>query len=101
MYILNNKEKAFLITVAKRARADYLRKNRYTLLEDDIDMFDENIFISDVDVENDVAIKLDSNISAEKIENIFNDLNVLKSTKNLSYREKLVLFSYYSERKNR
>lgn len=101
MYILNNKEKAFLITVAKRASADYLRKNRYTLLEDDIDMFDENIFISDVDVENDVAIKLDSSICAEKIENIFNDLNVLKSTKNLSYREKLVLFSYYSERKNR
>lgn len=99
MYILNNKEKAFLITIAKRVRADYLRENKYTLLEDDIDMFDENVFVSDFNVEDDVAKKLDLNICAEEIEKLFTDLNVLKSAKNLSYREKLVLFSYYSEKK--
>lgn len=99
MYILNNKEKAFLITIAKRVRADYLRENKYTLLEDDIDMFDENVFVSDFNVEDDVAKKLDLNICAEEIEKLFTDLNVLKSAKNLSYREKLVLFSYYSEHK--
>lgn len=99
MYILNNKEKAFIITIAKRVRADYLRENKYTLLEDDIDMFDENAFVSDVDVEDDVAKKLDLSVCAEEIEKIFTNLNVLKSAKNLSCREKLVLFSYYSEHK--
>ncbi|MEE0866396.1 MAG: hypothetical protein U0L98_06360 [Clostridia bacterium] len=99
MYVLNNKEKAFIITIAKRVRADYLRKNKYTLLEDDIDLFDENIFVSDYNIEEDVAKKLDLNVCAEEIEKLFTDLNVLKSAKNLSYREKLVLFSYYSEHK--
>ena len=99
MYVLNNREKAFIITIAKRVRADYLRKNKYTLLEDDIDMFDENVFVSDYNVEEDVAKKLDLSVCAEEIEKIFTNLNVLKSAKNLSYREKLVLFSYYSEHK--
>ena len=48
-----------VITIAKRVRADYLRENKYTLLEDDIDMFDENVFVSDFNVEDDVAKKLD------------------------------------------
>ena len=99
MYVLNNKEKAFIITIAKRVRADYLRKNKYTLLEDDIDLFDENIFVSDYNIEEDVAKKLDLSVCAEEIEKIFTNLNLLKSAKNLSYREKLVLFSYYSEHK--
>ena len=69
MYILNKKEKAFIVTIAKRVRADYLRNNKYTLLEDDIDIFDENVFISDTNVENDVAIKLDATVNVEEIEN--------------------------------
>lgn len=79
--------------------ADYLRKNKYTLLEDDIDTFDENVFMLDFDMEEDVAKKLDLDVCAEEFEKLFTNLNVLKSAKNLSYREKLVLFSYYSERK--
>lgn len=99
MYILSNKEKAFIVTIAKRVRADYLKANKYTLLEDDIDMFDENVFVSDFNVEEDVARKMDLSVCAEEIEKLFTNLNVLKSAKNLSYREKLVLFSYYSEHK--
>ena len=62
-------------------------------------MLDEDIFVSDEDIENDFAKKCDLCISAEEFEKIFTDLNLLKSTKRLSFREKLVLFSYYSEQK--
>ena len=99
MYILNNQEKAYLITIAKRTRIDYLTKNNYIYIEDSIDMLDEDIFVSDENIENDFARKCDLCISAEEFEKIFTDLNLLKSTKRLSFREKLVLFSYYSEQK--
>ena len=46
MYILNGKERSCLKTIARRTRIDYLEKNKYTYLEDDIDMFEENIFVS-------------------------------------------------------
>ena len=62
-------------------------------------MLDEDIFVSDENIENDFARKCDLCISAEEFEKIFTDLNLLKSTKRLSFREKLVLFSYYSEHK--
>ena len=52
MYILNNKEKAALITIARRVRIDYLKSNHCTYLEDDIDMLDENIFVSEENIEN-------------------------------------------------
>ena len=51
MYILSNKEKAALITIARRSRYDYLRKNDYTYLEDDIDMIDEELLISEENIE--------------------------------------------------
>ena len=88
MYILNNQEKAYLITIAKRTRIDYLTKNNYIYIEDSIDMLDEDIFVSDENIENDFARKCDLCISAEKFEKIFTDLNLLKSTKRLSFREK-------------
>ena len=95
--LLNNKEKACLILICKRKRSDYLKANKYIYFEDDIDLIDEVKLIAKENIEADFIREYDLNISAEKIENIFSDLNVLKSTKNLSYREKLVLFSYYSE----
>lgn len=99
MYILNNKEKVCLITIARRTRDRYLRKNKYTYLEDDIDMLGESILISNENIENDFERKNDMNIEVNEFEKIFCDLYLLKSTKNLSYREKLVLFSYYLENK--
>ena len=99
MYILNNKEKACLITIAKRTRDKYLKKNKYTFLEDNFDVLtDEKLISSDsTGLEFEREIELD--IVADNIEKVFTDLYVLKSTKNLSFREKLVLFSYYVENK--
>ena len=99
MYILNNKEKAALITIARRTRIDYLKSNHYTYLEDDIDMFDENIFVSEENIENYCEAKCDKEICAYEIEKIFSDPLLLKSSKALTYKEKLVLFSYYMEEK--
>lgn len=100
MYILNNKEKAALITIARRTRIDYLKSNHYTYLEDDIDMVDENIFVSEENIENYCEAKCDKEICAYEIEKIFSDPLLLKSSKALTYKEKLVLFSYYMEEKS-
>lgn len=97
MYILNGKEKAALITIVRRTRADYLKTNNYTYLEDDIDMFDENILVSNENIEKNYEEKYDRDICAHELEKVFGDLYLLKSSKALTYREKLVLFSYYWE----
>ena len=62
MYILNGKEKAALVTIARRTRSDYLKSNNYTYLEDDIDMLDDNIFVSEENIENDYEKKYDREI---------------------------------------
>lgn len=100
MYILNETEKSCLKTIARRKRIDYLEKNKYTYLEDDIDMIDENIFISDENVEKDFEIKNDKDICAYEIEKIFKDPYKIKSIKTLTLKEKLVFYSYYLENKS-
>lgn len=95
MYILNGKEKLALITIAKRTRIDYLKANKYTYLEDDIDMFDENIFVSEENIEKDYEKKYDKELCANEMENVFSDPDLIKSAKALTYKDKLVLFSYY------
>ncbi len=97
MYILNGKEKAALVTIARRTRSDYLKSNNYTYLEDDIDMLDDNIFVSEENIENDYEKKYDREICAYEMEKVFSDPFLLRSSKALTYREKLVLFSYFWE----
>lgn len=99
MYILNGKERSCLKTIARRTRIDYLEKNKYTYLEDDIDMFEENIFVSTENVEKDFEMKFDRDICAYEIEKVFMDPYKLKSIKALTLREKLVFYSYYWENK--
>ena len=74
MYILSNKEKAALITIARRARYDYLRKNDYTYLEDDIDMIDEELLISEENIEKTVLEKIDRALCASELEKIIKEL---------------------------
>ena len=98
MYILSNKEKAALITIARRTRYDYLRKNDYTYLEDDIDMIDEEILISEENIEKTVAEKVDGDVCASDFEKIFDDPYLIKISKALTKKDRLVLFSYYLEK---
>ncbi len=98
MYILSNKEKAALITIARRSRYDYLRKNDYTYLEDDIDMIDEELLISEENIEKTVTEKIDGEICASNFEKIFDDPYLIKISKALTKKERLVLFSYYMEK---
>lgn len=56
MYLLNEKEKACLKTIARRTRIDYLEKNKYTYLEDEIDIAD-NVLISNENIEIDYEKK--------------------------------------------
>ena len=97
MYILNRKEKSALVTIAKRKRDDYLKIHHYTYLEDDIDMLDENILVSNENIERDYEVKYDKNICAYEMEKVFSDPFLLRSSKALTYKEKLVLFSYFWE----
>lgn len=98
MYILNNKEKAALVTIARRTRYDYLRKNNYTYLEDDIDMIDEELLISEENIEKTVAEKMDGELCASEFEKIFDDPYLTIISKALTKNERLVLFSYYLEK---
>ena len=98
MYIFINKKKAALITIARRARYDYLRKNDYTYLEDDIDMIDEELLIAEENIEKTVAEKIDGDICASDFEKIFDDPYLIKISKALTKKERLVLFSYYMEK---
>ena len=54
MYKLNGKEVMCLATIARRTRNRYLEKNKYTYLEDEIDMLDENIFVAPENVEEEI-----------------------------------------------
>ncbi len=98
MYILSNKEKAALVTIARRKRYDYLRKNDYTYLEDDIDMIDEKLLISEENIEKIVVEKMDGELCAFNFEKIFDDPYLIKISKALTKKERLVLFSYYLEK---
>lgn len=97
MYILNNKEKAALVTIVRRTRYDYLRKNHYTYLEDDIDMIDASFLVSEENIEKNYEEKYDRGLCASEIEKIFKNPYLVKSSKALTDREKLVLFLYYCE----
>ena len=100
MYELSKQEKSFLITIAKRTRINYLEKNHYIYLEDDIDIFNENIFVSQIDVEKNYEKKCETNICVNELEKIFSDPRLVKSVEVLAYKEKLVLFLYYLKEKN-
>ena len=99
MYILSNDEKSYLRKVAMYTRKDYLRKNKYIFIEDDIDEIDEKFLISIENVEINVEVKTDMEICAPNIEKVFKDRKMNKIVKALTLREKLVLFSYYFENK--
>lgn len=60
-----------LATIARRTRNRYLEKNKYTYLEDEIDMLDENIFVAPENVEEEIELKYDREICANEIEKVF------------------------------
>ena len=96
---LGPKEKACLITIAIRTRMRYLKKNKYSYYEDDIDMISENLLISDENIEEDYERKCDMNLKSNNIEKIFENPLISKSAGLLSNREKSALFSFSVERK--
>lgn len=97
MYILSKQEKGLLKSIIISARIDYFRKNKKILVESDI--VEEELYAKD-NVEKDFENKLDNEIQACKLEDIFSDENLSKFAKALTYREKLVLSLYYVECKN-
>ena len=99
MYILSNDEKSYLRKIVMYTRKDYLRKNKYIFIEDDIDDVEDKFLISIENVEINVETKTDMEICAPNIENVFKDEKMNKIVKALTLREKLVLFSYYFENK--
>lgn len=97
MYILSKQEKGLLKSIIISARIDYFRKNKNILAESNI--VEEELYAKD-NIEKDLENKLDNEIQACKLEDIFSDENLSKFTKALTYREKLVLSLYYVECKN-
>lgn len=96
MYILNNQEEAMLKIIVKNARVDYFRKNKYAFQEINLE---EDILYTNDKMEEEVENKLEKEIQANQLENIFVDKNLSKIAKALTYNEKLVLSLYYVEEK--
>lgn len=99
VYKLSKEEKSYLRKIAINTRKDFFRKNKYIFIEDEIDDVDEKLLISIENVEINFEIKSERDICATEIEKVFKDKNMFNIVKALTLREKLVLFSYYFEKK--
>ena len=97
MYILNNQEKAMLKIIVKNAKIDYIRKNRREFEKINIDELD---VYSNENIEQEIINKIDEEIQAYRLEEIFDDQNMFKNVKALTYSEKLVLFLYFVKMKS-
>lgn len=97
MYKLSKQERTMLIVIMKNARIDFYRRNRRFFEMQEID---EEILCSKENVNEIVENKLDNEIKANELENIFSNINVSKIVKALTYNEKLVLSLYYLEGKS-
>ena len=85
MYILNNQEKAMLKIIVKNAKIDYIRKNRREFEKINIDELD---VYSNENIEQEIINKMDEEIQAYRLEEIFDDQNMFKKVKALTYSEK-------------
>lgn len=100
MYILNNREKAYLRGIVINTRNEYLKKEIYEKyeeigIEENFEQisYDENCI-------NDIIEQLSNeNIVSFNIEKVFTNVKIMKIVRALTLREKLVLFSYYFENK--
>ena len=99
MYKLSKNEKSYLRQIVINTRNEYLRKNKYIFIESEIDDVDEKLLISKENIEINFEIKSERDICAPEIEKVFQDKNMFNIVKALTLREKLVLFSYYFEKK--
>lgn len=96
MYELSKQEETILVIMIKNFRIDYLKKNKYIFFE--MPLLDECLR-SERNIDEEIEIRLDSQIQADKLEDIFSDKSVSKMIKALAYDEKLVLFLYYHQLK--
>lgn len=96
MYILSKNEKAFLKTVIKNAKIDYIRKNKYIFNEETIE---DKVLYSNESVEDNIISKNDKKIQVYELEKIFTGKNMSKIARALTYIDKLVLYLYYIEGK--
>lgn len=99
VYKLSKNEKSYLRQIVINTRNEYLRKNKYIFIESEIDDVDEKLLISIENIEINFEIKSERDICAPEIEKVFQDKNMFNIVKALTLREKLVLFSYYFEKK--
>ena len=99
VYELSRREKSYLRQIVINTRNKYFRKNKYILIEENIETADEKFLISIENVEINFEIKSEREICALDIEKVFKDKNMFNIVKALTLREKLVLFSYYFEKK--
>ena len=99
VYELSRREKSYLRQIVINTRNKYFRKNKYIFIENNIEAADEKFLISIENVEINFEIKSERDICAPNIEKVFKDENMFNIVKALTLREKLVLFSYYFEKK--
>ena len=97
MYILNNQEEAMLKIIVKNAKIDYIRKNRRGF--ETINIAELDVY-SNENIEQEIINKIDEEIQAYRLEEIFDDQNMFKNVKALTYSEKLVLFLYFVKMKS-
>ena len=71
--------------IVKNAKIDYIRKNRREFEKINIDELD---VYSNENIEQEIINKMDEEIQAYRLEEIFDDQNMFKKVKALTYSEK-------------
>ena len=94
MYELSKQEEVVLIIMFKNIRINYIKKNIRNFQELPLQ---EETMCTERSFDEEIELKLESEIQADKLEDIFGDKSVYKIIKALAYDEKLVLFLYYKQ----
>lgn len=98
--VLSKEENAYLKKIVVNARNKYIRDN-YDFLQNKSINIDDTLIIDESSVLDVVIEKCEKEIkSAVEFEKMISNVKLYNAVKALSFKEKMVLFSLYSQNKN-
>ena len=97
---LSKEEKAYLVSIIKSTKNNYLKKNFYNKRFIIVELKDSILDEQYSDLENIISNEEIKNISAEEFENVFLNQRIYEMVKALSLNEKMMLFSLFNEHKS-
>ena len=97
---LSKEEKAYLVSIIKSTKNNYLKKNFYNKRFIIVELKDSILDEQYSDLDSIISNEEIKNISAEEFENVFLNQRIYEMVKALSLNEKMMLFSLFNEHKS-